>query len=124
MLSITGREGEVAVLDKFHDHSYQLSIRNKPQKLAGQAAMPHGVIGCSEVHKDSTSLFFFSRKTVLDFLGYQGDLIYSRSSASETCLLTWEQGIDDRLNAGINEPLEDLVEDAKQRDWTAAFSIV
>ena len=71
LLSITGRESEAAVLDKFHDYSYQVSIRNKPQKLAGQAAMPHGVIGCSEVHKDSTSLIF-SRKTVLDFLGHQG----------------------------------------------------
>ena len=82
--------------------------------------MPHGVIGCSEVHKDSTS-FFFSRKTVLDFLGHQGDLIYSRSSASETCLLTWEQGIDDRLDAGLNEPFEDLVGDSKQKRTVIIF---
>ena len=71
-----------------------------------------------------TARAFFSRKTVLDFLGHQGDLIYSRLSASETCLLTWEQGIDDRLDACINEPLEDLAGDAKQRDWTVAFGIV
>ena len=85
--------------------------------------MAHGVIGCSEVQKDSTSLLF-SRETVLDFLGHQDDLIYSRSSTSETCLLTWEKGIDDRLDAGINEPLKDLVGDAKQRDWGVAFSII
>ena len=39
-------------------------------------------------------------------------------------MLTCEQGIDDRLDAGINEPLEDLVGDAKQRDWTVASGIV
>ena len=50
LLSITGREGEATVLNKFHDHLYQVSVRNKPQKLAGQAAMPHGVLGCSEIH--------------------------------------------------------------------------
>ena len=62
LLSISGREGKAAILDKFLDHSHQMSVRYKPQKLAGQAAMPHGVIGCSEVHKDSTSLFFLANK--------------------------------------------------------------
>ena len=69
-----------AILDKFYDHSYQMSVRNKPQKLAGQVTMPHGVIGCREVQKESTSLLF-SREIVLDFVGCQGDLIYSRSCA-------------------------------------------
>ena len=104
-------------------HSYQMFVRNKLQKFAIQVMMPHGVIGCSEVHKDSTSLLF-SREILLDFFGYQGDLIYSRSSASEACLFLWEQRVDDRLNAGVNEPFEDLVGNAKQRDLAVAFSII
>ena len=100
--------GEAAVLDKFHDHWYQVSVRIKPQKLAGQATMPHSVIDCSEVHKDSTSLLL-SGEAVLDFLSHQSDLIYSRSSVLEACLLTWEQEIDDRLDGVVNEPLEDHV---------------
>ena len=85
--------------------------------------MSHDIIGCSEVHKDSTSLLF-SQETVLDFLGHQGDLIYNGSFASEACLFLWEQKVDDRLDAGVNEPFEDLVGDAKQRDRAIAFSIV
>ena len=99
-----------------------MSIKNKPRKLAGQAAMSLGVIGCMRFTKSASA--FFSRKTVLDFLGHQGDLVYSRPSTSETCLFTWEQRIDYRLDADINEPLEDFVGDAKQRDCTVAFSIV
>ena len=76
LLSITKAAVNLfAILDKFYDHSYQMSVRYKPQKLAGQVTMPHDVIGCSEVQKESTSLLF-SRETVLDFLGHQGDQIF------------------------------------------------
>ena len=67
LLSITGREGKAAVLDKFHNYSYQVSIRNKPHKLAGQAAMPHDVIGCSEIHKDDTS-FLAEKQTSISWV--------------------------------------------------------
>jgi len=60
------------------------------QQLAGEAAVPYGVVGCCEVDKHSSGLLF-SGKAILDVLCQQGDLVYSRPPVSEARLLMWEQ---------------------------------
>ena len=37
-------------------------------ELADQATMPHGVIGCSDVHKDSTSLFLAEKPSSISWV--------------------------------------------------------
>ena len=45
------------------------------QKLAGEAEVPYGIIGCCEINKHSTSLLFM-QKALLDALSQESDLIY------------------------------------------------
>ena len=108
-----------AIFDKFYDHLYQTSVRNKPQKLAGQATMPHSVIGCSEVTK--TAPAFFLRRNSPRFCGSSGR---PKLQSILACLFLWYQRVGDRLDAVVDEPFKDLVRDAKQKDWAVDFSIV
>ena len=67
---------EAAVCDKLHDHFDHVSVWQQTQKLAGEAAVPYGIIGCSEIGKYSTGLLF-CQKALLNVLSQQSDLIYS-----------------------------------------------
>jgi len=51
-----------------------MSIRQQLQQLAGEAAVPYQVLRCCEVDKHRSGLLF-SRKTILDVLCQQGDLV-------------------------------------------------
>jgi len=73
-----------------------VSIRQQPQQLAGEAAVPCSVLVCCEIEKHSTGLLF-SQKAILDVLCQQGDFFCGRPPVSKACLLLWEQCVDDRL---------------------------
>ena len=45
-----------------HDHVDHVSIRQQSQQLAGEAAVPYGVVGCCEVDKHSSPAFFLAEK--------------------------------------------------------------
>ena len=44
LLAVTGSKVETSVLDKLHDKSNYVLIRQKPQQLAGKATVPDSVI--------------------------------------------------------------------------------
>ena len=66
-VAVSGGEGEAAIANHLHDHVDQVSVRQQLQQLAGEAAVPHSVVGCCEVEKHSSGLPF-SRKAILDVL--------------------------------------------------------
>jgi len=91
-----------------------VSIRRQSQQLAGEAAVPYSAVGCCEVDKHSSGLLF-SRKTILDVLCQQGDLLYGRPPVSKARLLLWEQWIDHWFDTSVDESLE-VFEGADSRD--------
>jgi len=90
-----------------------VSIRQQLQQLAGEAAVPYSVIGCSEVNKHSSG-FLFSRKAILDVLCQQGDLFYGRPPMSKARLLPREQWVDDWIDTSVDESLEDFEGETQQ----------
>ena len=50
--------GEAAVCDKLHDHFGHVSVWQQAQKLAGEATVPFGIIGCYVINKHITNLLF------------------------------------------------------------------
>jgi len=62
-----------------------VSIRQQSQQLAGEAAVPYGVVGCCEINKHSSSLL--SQKIILNVLCQQGVLVCSQPPVSKVCLL-------------------------------------
>jgi len=71
------------------------------------------VVGCCEVDKHSSGLF--SRKTVLDVLCQQGDLVYDRPPVSKARLHPWEQWVDDWFDTSVDESLEFFKGNTQQR---------
>ena len=57
-----------AIQDKFYDHSYQMSVRNKPQKLAGQTTMPHGVIGAMRFKKKAPAFYLAEKQSSISWV--------------------------------------------------------
>jgi len=64
-------------------------IGKQSQQLAGEAAMPYGVVGCCEIDKHGSGLLL-NRKAILDVLCEQGDLVYGRPPVSKARLFLWE----------------------------------
>ena len=89
-----------------------MPVLQQVQKLAGEAAMSYGVIGCCEIDKHSTSLLF-SRVAILNFLSKESNLVYSRPSMSKASLFPKKQWIYNGLGMGIDKPLQDLKGDAQ-----------
>ena len=56
--SVSGVKGKAAIANNLHDHVDHVSIRKQSQQLAGEAAVPYGVIGCCEVDEHSPGLLF------------------------------------------------------------------
>jgi len=80
----------------------KVSIRQQSQELAGEAAVPCGVVGCCEVDERSFGLLF-SCKAIFDVLCQQGDLVYGRPPMSEARLLLWEQGVEYCFDTSVDE---------------------
>ena len=76
--------------------------------------MPYRVVYCCDIDKHSSSLLL-SRKSILNVLCHQGDLMYGRTSMSKACLLLWEQWVNDWFDTSVGEFLEDFKGDAQQR---------
>jgi len=95
------------IANHHHDHVDHVSMRQQLQQLAGEAAVPYNVVGCCEVNKNSSGLFF-SRKAILYVLCQQGDLVYGRPSVSKARLLPREQRFDDWIDTSVDESLEYL----------------
>ena len=89
-------------------------IRQRLQQLAGEAAVPYSVVGCCEVDKHTCGLLF-SRKTILDVLYQQGDLVYGRPPVSKA---RREQWVDNWIDTSVDESLEDFKGDTQQRYGT------
>ena len=70
-----GSKGEAVACSKLNDHFDHMLVWQLTQKLAGEAAVPYNIIGCCEINKHSTSLFY--QKALLNGLNQQSDLIYS-----------------------------------------------
>ena len=83
-------------------------VRKKFQQLAGEATAPDSVITSCQIEKHGTSLLF-CLKRILNVLRKQNDLIYGRLSVSKFSLLLWEQGVDYRFDAIVDQFFEDLV---------------
>ena len=66
---------KAAIANLLHGHADHVSVMQQSQQLAGKPAVPYVVVGCCEVDKDSSGLFF-SGKAILDVLCQQGDLVY------------------------------------------------
>jgi hypothetical protein len=122
LLSATGGEVKAAISDKLQDHTDHVPVRQQAEQLAGEAAVPYGIIGSRQIDKNGSGLLL-ERKAVLDVLSHQSDLVYGRSPASEPGLLLREQWVDDRFDAGVDKTLEDLEGDAEQGDGTVALRI-
>jgi len=60
--AVSGAKGEAAIANHLHDHMVHVSIKWQLQQLAGEAAVPYGVIGCCEVDKHSSGLL--NRKAI------------------------------------------------------------
>jgi len=54
--AVSGGKGEAANANHLHAHVDHVSISQQSQQLAGEAAVPHSVIGCCEVGKHSSGL--------------------------------------------------------------------
>jgi len=96
------------------------NLRQQSQQLAGEAAVPYSVVGCCEVDKHSSGLIF-SRKTILDVLRQQGDLVYGRPPVSKARLLLREQWVYDWVDTSVDESLEDFNGNTQQRYGTTAL---
>jgi len=79
----------------------------------GEAAVSCSVVGCCEVDKHSSGILF-SRKTILDVLCQQGDLVYGRPLVSKGHLLPREKFVDDWMDTSVNESLDDFKGDTQQ----------
>jgi len=75
-----------------------VSIKQQLQQLAGEAAVPHSVVGCCEVDKHSSGLLF-SQKAIFNVLCQQGDLVYGRPPVSKVRLLPRDQWVDMYLDS-------------------------
>jgi len=73
-----------------------------------------------EVDKHSSGLRF-SRKSILDVLCRQGDLVYGRPPVSKVRLLPREQWVDDWVDTSADESLQDFKRDTHQRYGTVAL---
>jgi len=82
-------ESEAAIAIHLHDHVDHMSIKQHSQQLAGEVAVPHGVVSCCEVDKHSFSLLL-SREDILDVLCQLVGLVYGRHLVSKSRLLLWE----------------------------------
>ena len=99
---------------KVHDHTDHVPVWKQAEQLAGEAAVPYGIVGGCEIKEHSTGLLF-SLKAVLDVLGHKSDLIYGRFSMPKTSLLPREKRIYNWFDAGIDKNLEDFEGDTKER---------
>jgi len=120
LFAISGGKGKPAITNHPHDHVDHVSIRQQSQQLAGEDAVPHGVVGCCEVDKHSSGLIF-SWKAILDVLCQQGDLVYGWPPLPKDCLVLRKQWADDWFGTGVDESLEDFKADAQQRCGTVAL---
>ena len=98
-------------------------VRQKCQQLAGEASVPDSVISSCQIDKQGTELLF-CHKRFLNVLRKQNNLIYDRLSVSKSDLFLWEQGIDYRFDAIVDQSFEDLEGDAEQRDGTVALWVL
>jgi len=53
--AVSGGMGKAAIANHLHDHADHVSIRQQSQQLAGEAAVPYGVVGCCEIDKHSSA---------------------------------------------------------------------
>jgi len=81
--------------------------------------MAYSVGGCCEVDTYSSGILL--RKSLLDILCQQGDLVYGRPPVSKACLLLWEQWVGDWCDTSVDEPLSDFKGDAQQRYGAVAL---
>jgi len=51
-LTISGGKGKAAIANHLHDHVHDVPIRQQSQQLAGEAAVPYGVVGQSNQQLD------------------------------------------------------------------------
>jgi len=79
-------------------------------RVTSSTHVPYGIVGCCEIDKHSYG--FLSRKTTIDVLCQQGDLVYGRPPMSKACL---GAVVDDWFDTGIVESLEDIKGDTQQR---------
>ena len=89
-------------MDKLHNHTNHVLVRQKPLQLAGEATVPDSVIGSCQVYKDGSGLLF-RFECILNSLREQSDLIHGGSSASKTRLFPWEQRVNKRFNADVGK---------------------
>jgi len=77
--------------------------------------VPYSVVGCCEIDKHSTGLL--SRKTILDVLCQQGDLVCGRPPVSKFRQRLWEQWVvDDWFDASVDESLSRILKGTRSRD--------
>jgi len=57
-LAISGGNGKAVIANHLHDHVDHVSIRKQLQQLAGEAAVPYGVVSCCEVDLQSSGFLF------------------------------------------------------------------
>ena len=67
LFAISGGKGEADIANHLPDRVEHVSIRQKLQQLADEAAVPYSVVGCCEIDKTSSDLLF-SCKAILDVL--------------------------------------------------------
>ena len=85
-------ESRTPVLDELYDHTDHVPIRQEPQQLSGEAAVPDSVIFCCQIYEHGTGLLF-CLKAVLNVLSEQNNLIYSGFLASKSSLFFREQWV-------------------------------
>jgi len=90
-----------------HDHADHVSLRQQSQQFGGETVIPYNVVGCCEIDKHSSGLFPY-RKSNLDVLCQQGDLIYGRPPVSKARLLMWKQWVGDWFDTSVDEPVKEL----------------
>ena len=76
LCTIISGEGDTAVTDKLHYKGNNVPVRQYAQKLAGEATVPHSVIGSCKVYKYSTSVLF-CREAILNSLSQESNLVRS-----------------------------------------------
>ena len=64
MCSAPSGKGEAVVYDKLHDNFDHVPVWQQMQKLAGEAVVPYGIIGCCEINKHSTGLLFSPKSSL------------------------------------------------------------
>jgi len=55
-IATAGGKGKAAIANHLRDHMDHVFVRQQSQKLAGEAAVPYGVVACCEVEKHSSGL--------------------------------------------------------------------